>query len=78
MTTGDINEGGDWASGLTITNESDAFTWDCDGLGIGLNRQFNDAFEGKKMLIKQYKGSEAVDFPEAVYYPADRVMVHNQ
>jgi phage terminase large subunit len=78
MTTGDINDGGDWATSLTLQNDSDAFTWDCDGLGIGLNRQFNDAFEGKKILVKQYKGSEAVDLPDAVYDPADRVMIHNQ
>jgi len=76
--TGDINEGCDWATGLAIDSSVDIFLWDCDGLGIGLNRQVNRAFEGKKTLIAQYKGSESVDNPDAPYDPADKVAIQNQ
>jgi phage terminase large subunit len=76
--TGDINEGCDWATGLAIQNDADIFLWDCDGLGIGLNRQINKSFEGKHTIIAQYKGSEKVDNPDAPYEPADKVQIHNQ
>ena len=69
MTTGDINEGCDWATGLAIRNQSDAFTWDCDGVGIGLNRQISQAFSGKAIRLSQYKGSESVEYPESIYEP---------
>lgn len=67
----DINTGCDWATGLAIQHNADAFTWDCDGLGAGLNRQVIQAFKGKKTVVVQYKGSEAVDHPEAIFQPAD-------
>lgn len=75
---GDINEGCDWATGLAIQNNVDVFLWDCDGLGIGLNRQVNRSFEGKKTLVAQYKGSEKVDNPDAPYDPADKISIQNQ
>ncbi len=65
--SGNINDGGDWATGLSINNNSDAFTWDCDGMGVGLNRQVATAFSGKQTRIEQFKGSEAVDFPDAIF-----------
>jgi phage terminase large subunit len=78
MTTGDANEACDWATGLAINNNSDAFTWDCDGLGVSLNRQVTQAFEGKHTVISQYKGSQAVDFPEVIYEPAEKQPIQNQ
>lgn len=69
MITGDINEGCDWATGLAIQNQSDAFIWDCDGVGIGLNRQVSQAFGGKNMRLSQYKGSESVENPDSIYEP---------
>lgn len=82
-TTGDINEGCDWATGLAILNQSDAFTWDCDGVGIGLNRQISQAFSGKNVRLSQYKGSESVEYPESIYEPisaegSDIFSVQNQ
>ena len=68
-TTGDVNEGCDWATGLAITHSSDAFTWDCDGLGVSLNRQVVHAFDGKTTRVAMFRGSEKVDFPDAVYCP---------
>jgi len=67
--TGDINEGCDWATGLAIQNESDAFTWDCDGVGIGLNRQISQAFGGKAVRLSQYKGSEKPERLNSIYEP---------
>ncbi|MHA1420278.1 MAG: hypothetical protein ACTSPO_15290, partial [Candidatus Heimdallarchaeaceae archaeon] len=69
MTTGDINEGCDWATELAIENKSDAFTWDCDGVGIGLNRQISQAFGGKSVRLSQYKGSETPERPNSIYEP---------
>lgn len=70
-TTGDINEGCDWATGLAMNNQSDGFVWDCDGVGIGLNRQVSQAFEGKNVRLSQYKGSEKPERPESIYEPID-------
>ena len=72
MIEGDVNEGCDWATGLAIQHNADAFTWDCDGLGVTLNRQVNQAFEGKHTKITQFKGSEGVDHPDSVFEPADQ------
>ena len=75
---GDVNEGCDWATGLAINHNSDAFTWDCDGLGVTLNRQITQAFEGKHTIISQFKGSEGVDFSNNIFEPANKAMVQNQ
>jgi len=68
-TDGDINEGADWALDLAINHNSDAFTWDCDGMGVGLNRQVTRAFDGKPTIISMFKGSEGVDRPDAIFEP---------
>lgn len=75
---GDINEGGDWATGLALNHNSDAFTWDCDGMGVGLNRQVTRAFKGKLTLISMFKGSEGVDNPDATFEPAEGAPVQDQ
>jgi phage terminase large subunit len=75
---GNINEGGDWATGLAIEHNSDAFTWDCDGMGVGLNAQVTAAFSGKPTSISQFKGSEGVDFQDNIFEPADAAPVQNQ
>lgn len=67
---GDTNDGGDWATGLAIQHDVNFFTWDCDGLGIGLNRQIAAKLTPKGIKIAQYKGSESPDNPEAAYKPA--------
>ncbi len=69
-TDGDVNEGGDWATGLAIQQGVNYFTWDCDGLGVGLNRQMASTLTPKGIRIAQYKGSESPDNPESVYKPA--------
>lgn len=64
--TGNINEGCDWALGLAANHNVDAFTWDCDGLGVGLARQVAQTFEGKTTRVTMFKGSEGVDRPDAI------------
>lgn len=64
---GDINSGGDWASDYAISVKSDYFTWDCDGMGVGLNRQFRSQLEPKKISLDMYRGSESPRHPKAVY-----------
>ena len=71
--SGDINEGGDWATSIANQHHVDYFTWDCDGMGVGLNRQISKAFEKKHVVVTQFKGSESVDFPEAICDPVEDV-----
>jgi len=49
------------------------FTWDCDGLGVSLNRQVSQAFNGIKTEVRMFKGSMAVDNPDAIYEPLDNI-----
>lgn len=75
---GDINEGADWALDLSINHNSDAFTWDCDGMGVGLNRQVTRAFNGKPTVISMFKGSESVDRPDAIFDPTEKSPVQDK
>lgn len=67
--TGNVSEGCDWATGLAIEHGVDAFTWDCDGLGVALSRDVGAAFNGKKVTVSMFKGSESPDTPDAIYDP---------
>lgn len=75
---GDINEGCDWATGKAINDSVDAFNWDCDGMGVGLARQISASMDGKKIDISMFKGSEAVDRPNAIFKPVEDAQVNNQ
>ena len=70
-TTGNVNDGCDWATGHAISDSADGFTWDCDGMGIALTRQINKTFSGKHTKIALFKGSEGVDHPDAIFEGAD-------
>lgn len=78
MTTGNVNEGCHWATGLAIQAGCDAYTWDCDGMGVALNEQTSAAMDGKGAAVSMYKGSEGPDFPEAMYEPSQRAQITNQ
>ena len=67
LDSGDINEGGDWAVDFATQNKIDAFTWDCDGMGVGLNRQFTTALTPKRIALDMFKGSYAPRHPHAVF-----------
>lgn len=77
-TTGDINDGCDWALNLAIQQKVDAFTWDCDGLGVGLKRDVHEALDGKNRIVSMFKGSESPDFPEAIYEPVEGSQIQDQ
>ena len=64
---GDINEGGDWAADYAHAVKPDVLTWDCDGLGVGLKRQFGEAFQGKSTRLEEFRGSNTVDRPDERY-----------
>ncbi len=62
--TGDINEGGDWATNYAHIIKPDLFIWDGDGMGVGLRRQFADAFKGKHTDLEMFRGSNSPDRPD--------------
>lgn len=66
-TEGLIDTATDWATGWANERRPDVFTWDADGLGLGLKRQISDAFSGKKVIIEAFKGSESPDNPDEIY-----------
>lgn len=65
----DVNDGCDWATGYAIDHDADLFTWDCDGMGVSLRRQVQEAFDGKKIDYVMFKGSEGPDRPDDIYEP---------
>ncbi len=77
-TTGDANEGCDWATGLATNLRPDAFTWDGDGLGLSLARQVKHAFAGTNTRVAMFRGSEGVDNPESLYCPVVGQMDDNR
>ena len=76
--SGDVNEGGDWAAVIAKAHGVDTFTWDCDGMGVALNRQFATAFHDTKIALAMFKGSEAPDLPDAIYNPTALSNIQNQ
>jgi phage terminase large subunit len=65
-----IDTATDWALSWAIDKKPDSFTWDADGMGMGLKRQISLAFEGKKVVVEAFRGSEGADNPDKIY---DRV-----
>ena len=65
--TGRIDTATDWATTFAIDRKPDVFTWDADGMGMGLKRQIADAFKGKRIDVEAFRGSEGVDNPKGIY-----------
>lgn len=65
--SGNINDGADWAIEYAVQKKIDVLTWDCDGMGVGLNKQFTDALTPKRITLDMYKGSYAPRNPMAVF-----------
>lgn len=63
----DGNEACDIACDLAVKNQTDLFVYDGDGMGALLRRQVSQAFEGKKIDARMYKGSNAVDSPDSLF-----------
>lgn len=70
LTTGDVNEGMDWATSRAIEEKADLFVWDCDGMGASLRRQANEALIGKKIDLHEFKGSEEPSDSNEIYQDA--------
>ncbi len=71
-TSGEIDEGCDWATGLAIQNNANWFTWDGDGMGAGLKRQVATAFAGTGVRYHMFRGSlsgKGQDNAEKIYMP---------
>lgn len=70
---GDIVNKTKWAIDKTNSIKPDAFTWDCDGMGVGATYQITEGFEGKKVHIEQFKGSFGPEKPDRTYQKAGDV-----
>ena len=74
MSTGEIDQVCDWATGEAIKANADWFVWDGDGMGTGLKRQVSDAFAGKHVKYHMFRGSlsgSAQDNADKIYMPED-------
>lgn len=69
---GDVNSACDWATSTAIDQRVDCFIWDCDGLGISLNRQVSESFRGIQIRLHQFRGSESPVRPNEIYQESDR------
>lgn len=65
--TGRIDTATDWALDFTINLRPDSFSWDGDGMGLGLKRQISTSLDGKKIEVEMFRGSEGADDPEGIY-----------
>lgn len=65
--TGEIDTATDWATTFATDHKPDTFTWDADGMGMGLKRQIAQAFDGKKVVVEAFRGSEGPDNPDKIY-----------
>lgn len=68
---GDVNDGCFWATDYARMVQADIFGWDCDGIGLGLKLQVSQSFEGTHVKTFQFRGSESVRNPEAVFDAID-------
>jgi phage terminase large subunit len=67
---GEIDKVCDWATDNAIVDRADWFVWDGDGMGTGLKRQVQLAFDGTKTQYHMFRGSLAgkgQDHAERVY-----------
>ena len=69
--TGLIDTATDWATDYANSKKVDVFTWDADGMGMGLKRQIMQAFEGKKVHVEAFQGSGGADNPDMIYERLD-------
>jgi len=66
LETIDGNDAMDEACGIAISNNSDYFGYDGDGMGALLRRQVSENFKNKRMETWVFKGSNEVHHPEKV------------
>lgn len=73
-----IEDGIEDSLNIAIREQADAYTWDCDGMGIGARKQVVDTLHGKRIDYKIYKGSEGVERPSEIYQGDDLPYEYNQ
>jgi phage terminase large subunit len=71
-----VNEGCDWATGMANQRKVDHFTWDGDGLGASLAAQISKAFVNTHTKVAMYRGSEGVDYPNAMSSQILSIPIH--
>ena len=64
---GNIHSGGDWACELAKLQGVDRFTWDGDGMGVGLRRDVSKNLHGTHIKTTMFRGSEGCDSPDRIY-----------
>jgi phage terminase large subunit len=69
---GRIDTATDQATSYANDIRPDVFSWDGDGIGMGLKRQIADAFKGKKIELEVFRGGEGCDHPERKYDPVGK------
>jgi phage terminase large subunit len=72
MSTGEVDDGCDWATGEANKDNADWFVWDGDGMGTGLKRQVSTAFQGTNTKYHMFRGSlsgKGQDNAEKIYMP---------
>jgi len=74
---GDVNDGVDWATDYASEKQADLFTWDSDGMGLGLKRQINGNLQGKKISIVGFRGSASPQDPLSYYKPVQSESVED-
>ncbi|MEE9223050.1 MAG: phage terminase large subunit [Nitrosomonadaceae bacterium] len=75
-TSGEIDEGCDWATGEASNDGADWFIWDADGMGAGLKRQVATAFAGTHVKYYAFRGSlsgKGQDSADAIYMPHEHL-----
>lgn len=76
--SGDVNEGGHWATGIANQQLADQFLWDVGGMGTGLKEQVAKAFRGTRCGVEMFNGAESPDNPTAIYDPCEVTPIRNQ
>ena len=74
MSTGEVDDGCDWATGEASRDNADWFVWDGDGMGTGLKRQVSTAFAGTNTRYHMFRGSLSgvgQDNAKKIYMPQD-------
>lgn len=63
----DIDLAQKWACSYANEKRVDAFTWDCDGMGVGLKGSVESAFNGTRTKYVQFKGGHGAHNPDDIY-----------
>jgi phage terminase large subunit len=70
---GDVNDGLDWATDYAISNGANIFTWDGDGMGIGLKKQVRENLKGTHIDYHMFRGSEGVEKPDDPFEDDEKI-----